>query len=73
MVEYHVTIREMSHGDRPRERLRDSGAEALSSAELVAILLRTGTAAENVLELAGRLLVRFGGLEGLARAGFNEL
>lgn len=72
-IEYHVTIRDMPRGDRPRERLRDAGPGALSNAELVAILLRTGTATENVLELSNRLLVRFGGLEGLARAGFQEL
>jgi DNA repair protein RadC len=39
----------------------------------LAIILRTGTPSENVLALAGRILARFGGLAGLARASFGEL
>ena len=66
-------IRDLPNGERPRERLRDSGAPALSDTELLAILLRTGSAAESVVELAGRMLVHFGGLEGLARAGYADL
>ena len=72
-VEYQLTIKEMPSSERPRERLRDYGANALSNAELLAIILRTGTTSENVLNLATRLLTRFGGLAGLARASFQEL
>ena len=72
-VEYHATILDLPSGERPRERLRNAGPSALSAAELLAILLRTGTRDENVLELAGRLIARYGGLEGLARASFGEL
>lgn len=70
---YHVTIHDMPTGERPRERLEHHGAEALSTAELMAILLRTGSRGENVLTLATRLLIEFGGLSGLARASFSEL
>jgi DNA repair protein RadC len=70
---YHVTIHDMPTGERPRERLQHYGAEALSTAEVIAILLRTGSKGENVLDLATRLLVEFGGLGGLARATFSEL
>lgn len=70
---YHVTIHDMPSGERPRERLQHYGPEALSTAELMAILLRTGSQGENVLTLATRLLVKFGGLGGLARATFSEL
>jgi DNA repair protein RadC len=70
---YHVTIHDMPTGERPRERLQHYGPEALSTAELMAILLRTGSQGENVLTLATRLLVRFSGLGGLARASFSEL
>jgi DNA repair protein RadC len=70
---YQPTIREMPAGERPRERLRDAGAGSLSNGELLAILLRTGTARENVLRQAGRLLSTWGGLTGLARAGFADL
>ena len=66
-------IRDLPGGERPRERLRDAGAAALSHAELLAILLRTGTQAENVLELSARLLAHFQGLAGLARATHSEL
>ena len=71
--EYHPMIRDLPAGERPRERLRDRGATALSNVELLAILLRTGTVAENVLGLATRLLSQHHGLDGLARAGFQEL
>ena len=73
MVEYHPRIKELPIGERPRERLRESGPTSLSNSELLAIILRTGTASENVLGLAARVLVRFGGLVGLARASFGEL
>lgn len=72
-VEYRPLIRDLPSDERPRERLRLRGASALSSAELLAILLRTGGRGENVLALAGRLLARFEGLDGLARASFGEL
>ena len=70
---YHLLIRDLPTSKRPRERLRDHGATYLSNAELIAILLRTGTPAENVVHLATRLLSQFGGLDGLARASFHEL
>lgn len=73
MVEYHPRIKELPSCERPRERLRESGPASLSNSELLAIILRTGTSSENVLSLAGRVLVRFGGLVGLARASFGEL
>ncbi len=71
--DYRLMIRDMPGADRPRERLRDSGAAALGNAELLAILLRTGTASENALALAARAISEFGGLEGLARARFDDL
>ena len=71
--EYRPTIREMPAEERPRERLRDYGAGALSNGELLAILLRTGSAKENVLGQAGRLLTAWNGLAGLARVSFAEL
>ena len=72
-VSYHARIRDLPPTDRPRERLRDAGAAALSNPELLAILLRTGTADENAVALASRLLGRFDGLSGLARSAFAEL
>jgi DNA repair protein RadC len=57
----------------PRERLADVGIDALGDAELVALLLGTGHAAESVHVLAHRLLDEHGGVVGLARAGVGEL
>jgi len=71
-VEY-LLIRDLPQGERPRERLEHYGAQALSNAELLAIILRTGVQGESVLHLASRLLARYGGLLGLARANFSEL
>ncbi len=68
---YRIT--QWSTWERPRERLERLGPESLSTAELLAILLRTGTAGEHAVALARRLLQRFGGLEGLRRAPFAEL
>jgi len=59
--------------DLPRERLKRLGSEALTTAELIAIILRTGTRGENVLHLAERLLREYGGLVGLSRVPLNEL
>lgn len=72
-VEYQTRIRDLPTSDRPRERLRDFGPGALANQELLAILLRTGGARESALAMANRLLVRFEGVVGLARAGFAQL
>jgi DNA repair protein RadC len=62
-----------NHTDRPRERLTRFGAEALSDAELLALVLRTGDRRRDSLALARELLTRHGGLRGLARATGPEL
>ena len=72
-ITYQARIRDLPSGDRPRERLRDAGAGALSNQELLAILLRTGTARESALAMASRLLAQHDGLAGLARTHFAEL
>ncbi|RRH92647.1 JAB domain-containing protein [Variovorax beijingensis] len=58
---------------RPREKLIARGAAALADAELLALLLRTGVAGKNVLQLAQELLDHFGGLSGLLQAGAEDL
>ena len=72
-LDYHATVRELPSNERPRERLEHYGAGALSLAELLAIILRTGTRSDNALELANKLLSKYGGLPGLVRADFREL
>ena len=62
-----------NHAEGPRERLRADGGAGLSSAELIALLLRTGTQGTSALALAQCLLEQFGSLDGLAVAGDAEL
>jgi DNA repair protein RadC len=59
-------IREMPAHDRPRERLLREGGTALTDAELLAVLLRTGCSGVSALDLARELLAVSGGLAGLA-------
>ena len=63
----------MQETDRPRERLAELGAQALSNAELLAILLRVGVQGENAVQVGQRLLQDLGGLHGLHRASFSEV
>lgn len=66
------TIKDMDPADRPRERLLRLGADALSNAELLAILLSSGRQGENVLEISRGLLAERG-LVGLLRSDVREL
>ncbi|MCC6603333.1 MAG: DNA repair protein RadC [Anaerolineae bacterium] len=66
-------MRDMAEQNRPRERLLQVGERAVSTAELLAIVLRSGVPGENVLRLAERLLITFKDLPGLARASVAEL
>ena len=56
-----LTIRELPRSDRPRERLIDLGAQALSSAELLAIVLGSGGLKQSALQLGQSLLAQAGG------------
>ena len=73
LIEYHPTIRDLPSTERPRERLEHYGAPALSTAELLAIILRTGVGGQNVLVLSNSLLAQHEGLVGLAGARFPIL
>ena len=73
MDEYRPRITDLPDDERPRERLLHVGASSVSTAELIAIILRVGTRSENVVVLAQRLLGKYKGLGGLARASTNEL
>jgi DNA repair protein RadC len=68
---YRIT--DLHEAERPRERLAALGPQALSNAELIAILLRVGVPGENAVQVGQRLLQKFGGIGGLHRAPFNEL
>lgn len=64
-----LTIKQLPEDERPREKLLAKGPGAMSNAELVAILLRTGTSRDSAVRLAEQLLVKHGGLAGLASVG----
>jgi len=68
-----LTIKDLPEEERPRERLLQHGPAALSTAELLAILLRTGRRGENALQLAHRILQHCEGLSGLGRIPAHEL
>lgn len=68
-----VRVAERPPTDRPRERLNALGPAALSDAELLALLLRTGTAGEDVLGFASRVLATLGGLGTISRLNASEL
>lgn len=73
MTSRRLTIKDLPPHERPRERLLASGQAALSDAELLAILLRTGTSKETAVQLAERVLVEFGDLHELPRRTADEL
>jgi DNA repair protein RadC len=68
-----LMVRDVPVDERPRERMMQAGAEALSNQELLAILLRTGTGGRSVLDLAEQILVRFDGIRTLVDAKLEEL
>jgi DNA repair protein RadC len=66
-------IQDLPRGDRPRERLWAKGPDALSDAELLALVLRSGRPGESALRLATRMLADFGGVRMIAMARPEEL
>ena len=68
-----VKIRELPEEDRPREKLLQRGASALTDRELIAILLRTGVKGANAIEVGGQLLKEYKNLRGLCRCSAQQL
>lgn len=71
-MEYKIRIKDLPVEERPRERLMKHGVASLSNSELLAIILRTGSRKENVLNLANRILKEFNLLQ-LSRANVSQL
>jgi len=67
-----MKIKDLPEQNRPRERFKKQGPEALSDAELFAIILRTGTIRENVIEISNRLIAEYG-LDKLFECSLKEL
>ena len=66
-------ITQWPESERPRERLLAQGADALTDAQLLAILLRVGRQRSSAVQVGLEILDRLGGLSGLARCGIDEL
>jgi DNA repair protein RadC len=69
----NLRLKDQPASERPRERLVARGPDALSQAELIAILLRTGLRGANVVQVGQNLLRKFGSLNALALASVDEL
>ncbi|MEK6823990.1 MAG: DNA repair protein RadC [Nanoarchaeota archaeon] len=67
-----MKIKDLPQENRPRERFLKHGPETLSDAELFAILLRTGTKGENVIDMSNRLIKEYG-LDKLFECSLKEL
>lgn len=68
-----LRIKDMPKNERPKEKLLKYGAETLNNSELLAIILRTGTRSENVIQLSSRLLKELDGLDGILNINFHEI
>lgn len=68
-----MTMKQLPSQERPRERLARYGSDVLSTIELLAILLSSGTQNRSVLQLSADLLARFGSLQALSEASLEEL
>ena len=68
-----MLLQELPSGLRPREKMLAMGPQALTDAELLALVLRTGLRGCGVLELAHQLLARFRGLSGLLGTSLADL
>ena len=67
-----MRIKDISKWERPRERFRMKGADVLSDAELLAIVLQKGTLNENVVDMSNRIISRFG-IDKLSDLSLKEL
>jgi len=72
-LEGKLMIKDYPVNERPRERLIGHGPESLTNQELIAIILRTGTKDESVLQLSQKLIQHFDGLRMLKHASLEEL
>ena len=68
-----VLIKNLPLEERPRERLVEYGAEALSTAELLAIILRTGTKQQSAVNLAKLILQKTDGIKNLNEISLHQL
>ncbi|WP_043641044.1 JAB domain-containing protein [Nonomuraea candida] len=68
-----MRVKDLSKGDRPRERLISVGAAALADRELLAVLLGSGHHGESALDLASKVIEHCGGFDALSRSAPHRL
>ena len=67
------SVRDLPKSERPRERLIEFGAKNLSSPEILALILNTGSRGESVMMLSQKLIMHFGSLNGIMNASIEDL
>lgn len=72
-IQKSFTINDLPVSERPRERLKKFGVEALSTQELLALILKTGAKGESIMVTATKLLSKFGNIKRLSEASLEEL
>ena len=72
-MNYKIKVKDLPKNERPREKLLRYGANQLSNSELLAVILRTVTKDENILNLCDKLISHFGGINGLLNPSIEEL
>ncbi|HPQ38993.1 MAG TPA: hypothetical protein PLV45_01340 [bacterium] len=70
---HYFSIKQWPEGERPREKLIQFGAELLTDAELLAILLRIGNEGVSALDVGRELIAKLGGLQGIDRAHAEDI
>ena len=73
MKESSFTVRDLPKPERPRERLKQFGPEALSAQELLALIIGRGVSKKSVMTIAQELLVKFGNIKAISQATIEEL
>lgn len=72
-MEEKIKLMDLPKNERPREKMLRYGADSLSNGELLAIILRTGSKSENILNLSNRILSQCGGINGLLSSNIQDL
>lgn len=73
MKESSFTIHDLPKSERPRERLKQFGPEALSAQELLALIIGRGVSKKSVMTIAQELVVKFGNIKAISEATLEEL
>jgi DNA repair protein RadC len=73
LEESSFTVHDLPKPERPRERLKQFGPEALSAQELLALIIGRGVSKKSVMTIAQELLIKFGNIKAISEATLEEL